>query len=328
MFQQLSTKSGSFNDLLDLEESIRVEEEDLEHHCCCFRNNLKLSKQDENPKKIVRYYKRSDGGARDSSYDNVSQTKTETLQQRQPLLSDVPTVFASSEDNRLDDDEDVESTTTFSGCLKTPFIQVIDGPKTNFISSSNENDVVKLEIKNDSLAQLQNDPRISMDSPPRTIRSQSLKYPSHCSKSVSFSFSSHPSSPVFNPRCPINESSSSPSKSVGEDSSNLRCSHSMIGAPFFSSSQSYTGPRKSSNTSVGSQSSALLSVSHITKIMPSTRLVPATELPPVGRMRRVFTSHVRRRKKNKPSAISFHLSNMIKEPLRVVRSVPLTFPAG
>ena len=53
------------------------------------------------------------------------------------------------------------------------------------------------------------------------------------------------------------------------------------------------------------------------------RLVPPGELPPAGRLRRVFTAHTRRRKKN-----TFQLTTLMKEPLRVVHSVPLSFPEG
>lgn len=55
------------------------------------------------------------------------------------------------------------------------------------------------------------------------------------------------------------------------------------------------------------------------------RLFPPAELPPVGRLRRVFTTHTRRRKKHAPG---FQLTNLMKEPLRVVHSVPLCFPEG
>ncbi|XP_068243940.1 golgin subfamily A member 6D-like [Palaemon carinicauda] len=55
------------------------------------------------------------------------------------------------------------------------------------------------------------------------------------------------------------------------------------------------------------------------------RLFPPAELPPVGRLRRVFTAHTRRRKKH---SNGFQLTNLMKEPLRVVHSVPLCFPEG
>ncbi|KAK7075403.1 hypothetical protein SK128_022833, partial [Halocaridina rubra] len=55
------------------------------------------------------------------------------------------------------------------------------------------------------------------------------------------------------------------------------------------------------------------------------RLFPPAELPPVGRLRRVFTAHARRRKKH---THGFQLTNLMKEPLRVVHSVPLCFPEG
>lgn len=58
----------------------------------------------------------------------------------------------------------------------------------------------------------------------------------------------------------------------------------------------------------------------------SSRLVPPGELPSSGPLRRVFSSHARRRKKSK--GISFQLSHFLKEPLRVVHSVPLSFPPG
>ena len=55
------------------------------------------------------------------------------------------------------------------------------------------------------------------------------------------------------------------------------------------------------------------------------RLFPPAELPPAGRLRRVFTTHTRRRKKH---SHGFQLSSLMKEPLRVVHSVPLCFPEG
>ena len=58
------------------------------------------------------------------------------------------------------------------------------------------------------------------------------------------------------------------------------------------------------------------------------------EAVPVGKLRRVFTTHARRRsqrrnKKDETGAApppGFNLSRMMKEPLRVVHSVPLSFP--
>lgn len=58
------------------------------------------------------------------------------------------------------------------------------------------------------------------------------------------------------------------------------------------------------------------------------------EALPVGKLRRVFTTHARRRsqRRNKKDETGtaavpgFNLSRMMKEPLRVVHSVPLSFP--
>ncbi|XP_063235164.1 GTPase-activating Rap/Ran-GAP domain-like protein 3 isoform X1 [Bacillus rossius redtenbacheri] len=53
------------------------------------------------------------------------------------------------------------------------------------------------------------------------------------------------------------------------------------------------------------------------------------ETPPEGKLRRVFTTHARRRSlRKKELVIGFNLSHMMKEPLRVVHSVPLSFPHG
>lgn len=46
-----------------------------------------------------------------------------------------------------------------------------------------------------------------------------------------------------------------------------------------------------------------------------------------SRLRRVFTAHVRRHSK-KPRHGGFSLNNMLKEPLRLVNSVPLNFDFG
>uniref|UniRef100_A0A131YVR2 Gtpase activating rap/ran gap domain like protein 3 n=1 Tax=Rhipicephalus appendiculatus TaxID=34631 RepID=A0A131YVR2_RHIAP len=46
-----------------------------------------------------------------------------------------------------------------------------------------------------------------------------------------------------------------------------------------------------------------------------------------SRLRRVFTAHVRRQSK-KPRHGGFSLNNMLKEPLRLVNSVPLNFDFG
>lgn len=54
------------------------------------------------------------------------------------------------------------------------------------------------------------------------------------------------------------------------------------------------------------------------------RLFPISELPPAGRMRRVFTVHARRPKKKKASRISIHLTSLMREPLKIVNSVPLS----
>jgi hypothetical protein len=46
-----------------------------------------------------------------------------------------------------------------------------------------------------------------------------------------------------------------------------------------------------------------------------------------GKLRRVFTTHARRRSTRKKELVpGFNLSHMMKEPLRVVHSVPLSFP--
>ncbi|XP_033611418.1 GTPase-activating Rap/Ran-GAP domain-like protein 3 isoform X1 [Cryptotermes secundus] len=48
-----------------------------------------------------------------------------------------------------------------------------------------------------------------------------------------------------------------------------------------------------------------------------------------GKLRRVFTTHARRRSTRKKELVpGFNLSHMMKEPLRVVHSVPLSFPNG
>ena len=48
-----------------------------------------------------------------------------------------------------------------------------------------------------------------------------------------------------------------------------------------------------------------------------------------GKLRRVFTTHARRRSTRKKDLVpGFNLSHMMKEPLRVVHSVPLSFPNG
>ncbi|KAK7863100.1 hypothetical protein R5R35_001025 [Gryllus longicercus] len=49
----------------------------------------------------------------------------------------------------------------------------------------------------------------------------------------------------------------------------------------------------------------------------------------VSKLRRVFTTHARRRSTRKKELVpGFNLSHMMKEPLRVVHSVPLSFPHG
>ena len=62
------------------------------------------------------------------------------------------------------------------------------------------------------------------------------------------------------------------------------------------------------------------------KLNSESRLLSPHELPPIGRLRRVFTTHTRRRKKK--SYGGFQMINLMKEPLRVVHSVPLTIPHG
>lgn len=57
-----------------------------------------------------------------------------------------------------------------------------------------------------------------------------------------------------------------------------------------------------------------------------SRLFPPGELPSAGPLRRVFSTHTRRRKKSK--GLSFQLTQFMKEPLRVVHSVPLSIPTG
>jgi hypothetical protein len=48
---------------------------------------------------------------------------------------------------------------------------------------------------------------------------------------------------------------------------------------------------------------------------------------PGGKLRRVFTMHAWRRSTKKKELVpEFNLSHMMKEPLRVVQSVPLSFP--
>lgn len=50
--------------------------------------------------------------------------------------------------------------------------------------------------------------------------------------------------------------------------------------------------------------------------------------PLEGKIRRVFTTHARRRTRKKEMVPGFSLIHMMKEPLRVVHSVPLSFPNG
>ena len=53
------------------------------------------------------------------------------------------------------------------------------------------------------------------------------------------------------------------------------------------------------------------------------------QAPREGKLRRVFTTHARRRSTRKKEIVpGFNLSHMMKEPLRVVHSVPLSFPNG
>ncbi|XP_054270708.1 GTPase-activating Rap/Ran-GAP domain-like protein 3 isoform X2 [Macrosteles quadrilineatus] len=54
------------------------------------------------------------------------------------------------------------------------------------------------------------------------------------------------------------------------------------------------------------------------------------EVPREGKLRRVFTTHARRRSRTKKDAgvANFNLSRMMKEPLRVVHSVPLSYSNG
>jgi hypothetical protein len=55
----------------------------------------------------------------------------------------------------------------------------------------------------------------------------------------------------------------------------------------------------------------------------------AQQTPREGKLRRVFTTHARRRSTRKKELVpGFNLSHMMKEPLRVVHSVPLSFPNG
>ncbi|XP_069702439.1 GTPase-activating Rap/Ran-GAP domain-like protein 3 isoform X2 [Periplaneta americana] len=55
----------------------------------------------------------------------------------------------------------------------------------------------------------------------------------------------------------------------------------------------------------------------------------ARQTPREGKLRRVFTTHARRRSTRKKELVpGFNLSHMMKEPLRVVHSVPLSFPHG
>ncbi|XP_077538336.1 uncharacterized protein LOC144150842 isoform X2 [Haemaphysalis longicornis] len=53
----------------------------------------------------------------------------------------------------------------------------------------------------------------------------------------------------------------------------------------------------------------------------------AADGPKESRLRRVFTAHVRRQSK-KPRHGGFSLNSMLKEPLRLVNSVPLNFDFG
>lgn len=56
------------------------------------------------------------------------------------------------------------------------------------------------------------------------------------------------------------------------------------------------------------------------------------QLPREGKLRRVFTTHARRRStrssKKDAAVAGFNLSRMMKEPLRVVHSVPLSYSNG
>lgn len=74
----------------------------------------------------------------------------------------------------------------------------------------------------------------------------------------------------------------------------------------------------------GSDGSSMNSTMARYSLSPPRLFLPA-DLPPAGRLRRVFTTHTRRRKKH---GHGFQLSSLMKEPLRVVHSVPLCFPEG
>lgn len=385
MFQQLTTKSGSYNDLLDLEEAIRVEEEDLQRHCCCFRHTSKQSREDHYPTQIVRYYKRASlSVTHEDVITKEVDSESDINKMLRPLLGDhrndsecdegkvgstnndeskvdkhisevevthqhisIDDVGKASESDEEDIDKIFETCrNSIKSTKKCPVIP-IERPSIKVVTTnkSDEDDSdISTTLCSPSFSDQGSSKHFDHHNPfqtsPRTNRSQSLKISTENSKRLSSNFLSHPSSPVRTPRSSSCYYSSqvlpqSPTERLAPPHP-TQCNLIAVSQPQFQPTQFLTSyynhsflNRKPSNTSIISECSTLSSTATAATISaPSTRLFPTTELPPVGRMRRVFTSHVRRRRKKKPSAISFHLTNLMKEPLRVVHSVPLSFPPG
>ena len=297
------SKSGSYNDLIQLEGTIKVEEENQQQNCCCFQNLPDKSPGD--PKTVVRYYKKAPVVTKESY--GVRATELLAQQQSEPLLPGGSKIQARYDGLELEQQDQ----SCACSLLRTPSIKVSG-------SSKNSGEAVA-DCGPPSAKSILSSSFFRYDFSPKKNRSQSLKDPSKIPCTiVSFSGpSSHPSSPVI----PHKGENRSPSPT------------SFISEAYLSASsnpqRSSLCSRKSSNASTFSDASSTFSTtSNVTAIVsPSARLFPAAEMPSTGKMRRVFTTHVRRRKKKKPG-ISFHLSNLMKEPLRVVHSVPLSFPPG
>ena len=380
MFKQLSTKSGSYNDLLDLEEAIRVEEEDLERQCCCFKHNYKQSKGDQDPRHIVRYYKKAslsltdeDGVTRavtsqselheqmfrpllDERHDDnddhshkceendgcgdevTSSLNRLSLKQKEDVTTDDSIHYSLPEDDTYDTENGFSIIKNWNDCtttpivynvnqiasVKSPIFEMINTPKIQTQEPSEDQNSPTSSSQLDLSESSTHFVYPQFETSPKSNRSQSLQVSLRSSSGLEKEYSSNPSSPVLSVR------STSCYNASQQLPPSLRSFHPNHFQQYVESSSSQIlQPRKPSNASTISEYSTISSTSTAaTVIVPGTRLFPTNELPPIGRMRRVFTTHVRRRKKKKPPVISFHLTNFMKEPLRVVHSVPLSFPPG
>ena len=309
MFRKCCTGAVPVKETAPEEGTIAVEEDADSRNGCCFVNGSALRNTSKKFPSIIRYYKRMPFQNNVPCEERVyGSAENIYIEQNTP----VPKPFSNANETksrstnsnltrRVVSEKDLDSNTEKNEENLTPEITINENTKKNCkLSWISQTSLVSCQpTGTDKLGPLHF---------LRCGRSRSLHISTDTLKMLAKKTISHPSSPV------LKSNINSPSKTTSDltkynkssvsnqnGSKNLTKSHSKL--------------KRSSCVSIFS------SASHTS--LSATRLFPMTDLPPPGRMRRVFTTHVRRRRTKKPPSICVHLTDLLKEPIRIVHSMPL-----